>query len=174
MLFYEARLNYHFWWPEFQAEMSNGIERAGSGLWILDRLHEKRLAPEAHELRGKGKLKKVRQAYTLLQEAINHITEEDFRRAGGPVPDAPNRYSSTIRALLIRDMAGAFATYGPPTFGPMARYRAIAAILNAFGVRNHQDGPFTAMNIKQIVRRGVDPRLEWNVISHVPPLSALR
>ena len=55
------------------------------------------------------------------------------------------------------------SVYGPVGFRPMATYRAIAAILNAFRIRNNQGGPVTAQGVKQVMRRPVDPILAFSI-----------
>jgi hypothetical protein len=163
LLVYEARCGYLYQSPahERRAWMFEGVERVSLVLDVLDRLREKGYSPERREL--KAQREKIGKAKKYLEQVISNVTEEDFRRAGAPVPNVSNRWSTAIKTMLISAMHEAFKNYTPSDFIKAAIYRGIATILHEFGVRNNQGGHFNAEGIERILHRPVNPEVEFKI-----------
>jgi hypothetical protein len=162
LLNYEWQCTHLYKWDEARAAMINGVEAAGILPTILKRLSQKGYSPEHPKFHRQSQ--RIQKAWEDFKTMSLLVTESDFQRAGGAVPKSSHHFSVDMKTVLIRDLHQAFKAYGPPTFGSMAIYRAIATILKAFGIQNEWGADFTAHAVKKIfLQRSLSPNVELRI-----------
>ena len=157
LLWYEYRCRYLYDVLGYEmrcVEMENAIETLDALPTILEQLEKKRYSPENPGL--KYQRSKIRNEYEYLKQMVSLLTENDYRRAGGPSQGNADRRSTDIKKRLVCDMRDAFQYHGPAAFRRMETYRSIVEILKAFGVQHQQVGGYTTDGVKQILRQPRD------------------
>jgi hypothetical protein len=160
LMHYESWCEYVYGWPTFQEQGDacvTYLKNLQYRIRALRRRGAKRKNPMLYHRRNVEK--DLESAITIIQA----VTYEDYQRSGAPTdtPGDPRAHSN--KYMLLKDMDNAFRTYGPEKWTQAATHRALAAIMNQMQIKNADGKEWKPNSIKQLLKRGLDPRLKVQI-----------